>query len=298
MRRDEIIKSVEELSPILESITRSFEALFDGKVSERDVVIGALELRETFTRIKLSASKNTLEMMSILGLGTLGDSETWAEIVNTGPPAATSLRRKVSDATRALWLLKHTLTQGHAYELMKSIESDHSNKIGLLELIILEDDDNPSTPERLTTAISSIDDLYAAVTALSGEPSKLAVIACDSGSDKSFDFTGAAAALAHVKEILLALWDRVVYFRKNQQSRTFELIAQGLPILDQIEQRKESGVIEPETAELLKRQVLAGCTKFLDSGCTIPEINADVNLNPRELLTPEPKLLEAKNLLP
>lgn len=38
----------------------------------------------------------------------------------------------------------------------------------------------------------------------------LSVIGCDSGSDKSFDFLGAAEIVNCVKDIILSFWNKVV----------------------------------------------------------------------------------------
>ena len=117
---------------------------------------------------------------------------------------------------------------------------------------------------------------------------RLAVVACDSGSDKTFDFLGAARVLECVKEIIVILWSNVVFFRENREGRRLELIEQSLPLLERLEKMKET---DPERAELLKRQVVESAIKFREAGVTIPEIEKHTVFNPRQLMRPEPKLL-------
>jgi hypothetical protein len=117
------------------------------------------------------------------------------------------------------------------------------------------------------------------------------VIACDSGSDKSFDFLGAAKVIAGLKELILTMWDRVVYYREKKLDAKLDLIGKALPIIGKIEELKAAGSLEPEQAELIKQKVLGGVHKLLETGIVIPEISLRATYNPRQLMAPEPKLL-------
>ena len=72
------------------------------------------------------------------------------------------------------------------------------------------------------------------------------------------------------------------------------MIAKSLPILDQIAELKESGKLDPEKAELIRRQVIDSITKFARAGVTIPEIEEYTVYNPRQLMQPDRKLLLAE----
>ena len=58
------------------------------------------------------------------------------------------------------------------------------------------------------------------------------VIACDSGSDKSFDFLGVATVIECVKELILSLWNRVIYFSEYRMSERIKLVAEALPVIE------------------------------------------------------------------
>ena len=119
----------------------------------------------------------------------------------------------------------------------------------------------------------------------------LIVLACDSGSDKSFDFLGLAKVMKEVKEIIIAIWDRRVFHRQRHVSESLSLIAESLPILEKIEQLRENGSIEKEQAELLKRKTISGATQFIEAGAIIPEFESASTHSPEQLMKPEPKLL-------
>ena len=52
----------------------------------------------------------------------------------------------------------------------------------------------------------------------------LSVVAIDSGGDKSFDFLGVAKVMEEIRQIVLDLWDRVVFFRERKFEHRLELI--------------------------------------------------------------------------
>lgn len=176
-------------------------------------------------------------------------------------------------------------------EPKKEGEKPKENGLSLLSVTVIEER-KQSSPERLVIALQSIDGLYRACAQIVGESEDdLCVIACDSGSDKSFDFLGVAKIVDCVKQVILSFWDKVVYYREDKTGRRLELVAQSLPILEQIASMKESKELEPESAELISRQVIDSVTMFATAGVTIPEIENFTFYNPRQLMKPEPKLL-------
>lgn len=175
----------------------------------------------------------------------------------------------------------------------KEGEKPKENGLSQLSITVIEELQH-SSPERLVLALQSIAGLYSACAQVLDESEgDLCVVACDSGSDKSFDFLGVAKIVECVKVVILSFWDRVVYFREDKTERRLDLIAQSLPILDEIASMKKSGKLEPERAELIKRQVIDSVTKFAAAGITIPEIENFTVYNPRQLMKPSRKLLVA-----
>lgn len=173
----------------------------------------------------------------------------------------------------------------------KHEEKDESVPMSTLSLIVIEEG-QLSTPDRLVLALQSVEGLYRAYANMMGQPGNdLSVIGCDSGSDKSFDFHGNAEIVDGVKKVILSFWDKVVSFRDNATGRSLELVIKALPILEEVDLKRGAGKLEPEQAERIKRQIIESAAKFATAGVTIPEIEAFTVYSPRQLLRPEQKLL-------
>jgi hypothetical protein len=123
------------------------------------------------------------------------------------------------------------------------------------------------------------------------EENTLALRSCDSGSDKSFDFTGLPQIIEQVKNIIFGIVDRVMFFREMKYSERVKRVSESLPILDQIAQMVDAKKLSPEQGELLRRDFVNGATKFLETGSLIPEIKDSSRYEPQTLLQPSPKLL-------
>lgn len=140
--------------------------------------------------------------------------------------------------------------------------------------------------------LDAISNLYSVFATIESESvSDLIVLACDSGSDKSFDFLGMAKLMEQIKETIIEIWDRRVFYRQKHASECLALIAESLPIIEKIEELKNSESLGPEQAEILKRKVIDGATKFIQAGATIQEMEGESIHAPRQLMKPEPKLL-------
>ena len=237
-------------------------------------------------------------LIAILDLSMLHDPVFWSALMTaeqlstpTNYALVHSVRFAREQLPKVLSLLARESDQ--IPEPTKKGKEPKENALSQLSVTVIEERQQ-STPERLVLALQSIDGLYRACAQFLDESEGgLSVIACDSGSDKSFDFLGVAKIVECVKQVILSFWDKVVYYREDKTKRRLELVAQSLPILDEIASMKESGKLEPERAELIKRQVIESVTKFAAAGLTIPEIENFTVYDPRQLMKPEPKLLVA-----
>ena len=163
---------------------------------------------------------------------------------------------------------------------------------GSFIVLIIEDANQYSSPQRLVHVFEGISNLYSVFASINKEREvDLIVLACDSGSDKSFDFLGLAKLMEQVKETIIAIWDRRVFHRQKHASECLSLIAESLPVIQQIEEMKGNGSLGPEEAELLKRKTIDGATKFIEAGAIIQEMEGESLHSPRQLMRPEPKLL-------
>ena len=235
-----------------------------------------------------------LAVLEILGLEPLSSPAFWAKLTEADAPELFELRKSIRFAVEYLPKLLRLIEQEFVQEARNQDSTTPQLLSGksLLTVILVEDKGQFSAPERLVYALDSVSSLYAVVATLEGQSeSDLAVLACDSGSDKSFDFLGLAKLMEEVRKIIISIWDRRVFHRQMHVSQCIALIADSLPVIERIHAMKQSGAIGPEQAELLKRKTIDGATRFLESGAVIPEMERESSQSPRLLMRPEPKLL-------
>ena len=94
-----------------------------------------------------------------------------------------------------------------------------------------------------------------------------------------------------VKDVLLSYWDRIVFYRDDRTDARLGLIAESLPILEDVEQLKASGALDSGTADGIKKQVVDSVTMFAQAGATIPEIQNVAQYDPRKLMRPKAEML-------
>lgn len=285
-----VVKALEEsgVGEMLESIMERPEPDYDRN--------GFLDKYATLLRHYERFGETEKRLISMLDLDILYESDFWASLMTTKElrsgnvyAVLQSERFFRNHMPKLLSLLSREGDQ--VPEPKKKGQQAMQDSVARLSITIIEEC-QPSSPERLVLALESIDGLYRACAQFLNESeADLCVVACDSGSDKSFDFLGVAKIVECVKQVILSFWDKVVYFREDKTARRMELVAQSLPILDQVAEMKKAGNLEPERAELIRRQVIESVTKFGNAGVTIPEIENFTVYNPRQLMKPEPKLL-------
>lgn len=233
------------------------------------------------------------QIASILRLTKLQNPRIWTQLMSEERTAvAYNLSTTIEFAKEYLPKIAELSEQ----ESLKTIQSGEGDSKfegkSIMSVLIIEESNRYSSPERIIEILESVDTLYRMCSTMNGIPPEgLSVIACDSGSDKSFDFLGLAKVIECVKELILSMWDRVVFYKERQLSERIGLVSQTLPIFSDLEKLAESKALAPEQVELVRRGLLSGISKFMESGATIPEIENFTHYNPRKLMAPEPKLL-------
>jgi len=94
-----------------------------------------------------------------------------------------------------------------------------------------------------------------------------------------------------LRSLILDGWDKVVFYREKKIVEKGKAIASSLAIVEEINEKEKAGKISPEQAEILRREVISGFSKFLDAGATIPELEGRKTIEPRLLMAPSPKLI-------
>jgi hypothetical protein len=98
------------------------------------------------------------------------------------------------------------------------------------------------------------------------EPTDLVVGALDSGSDKSIDIIGVAAAIAKLSELLLQSWDRVRFGRSAKTSASIKTASDGLTLLTQLAAAVGTGAISNSEGEKLRRTVIRSIDDLFANG--------------------------------
>lgn len=304
MRRSEILDGVRNVIESLEStgMPMLLESLMkrpDAK--QRPETESVLEIFSTYKQAAARYGPVETHIVDVMGLRSLEDASFWAAFVSLDSPqgAPPSVAWPVFSAVRftieQLPRLSELLArQSDAFGAPSSgPQGALADGDSTLTVIIIEDK-GPSTTERLTLVLESVQGLFDACAAVEeNTDARLAVIACDSGSDKAFDFLGNGEVVSAVKDVILGVWDRVVFYREDKIERRLERISESLPILARIDGMEADGTLDPEAAHLLKRQVIGSVGKFVKAGATIPEVSLASTHNPRELMAPEPRMLIA-----
>ena len=269
--------------------------------------VGMTEVLESYQAFLLAYNSRfgatEKQLMKILEVHEFAEAAWWSSVIGAASGAG-----KTQEAAAAIGHPLYRLRFAADYlpqvvSLMKrdgdpdvaGLKADAAaggDRPGHLLLILPEEGGKSSSPLRLTAAIESIAILYEGFAELGvHSTTDLVVKSCDSGVDKVFEFQGLPALIEKVKELLLDLWDNVIYYREKKFSERLELTAKHLPILAEIAALEGKNQLQKERAELLRRKFTTGATKFFETGSSIPEMMRHANYVPRQLLSPKETLL-------
>jgi hypothetical protein len=302
MRRIDLINAVVKVQQaFIESKIQSFLFMSTRREHAPEEVISAFQ---TYSRFYDSFGATEKRVLEIFGLRGLEAPKTLAMILSSDKidnnESLRLLFRGVAYFVEFFPNVVALLKQDNvSYEKETSkmsgvILPDESR--GMLTVILPENHREISSPERLIKAMESIQLFYKVIAQMEDlNANELSVAAIDSGSDKSFDFLGAAQVMTSLKELVIELWDRIVFYRERKLHEKLELVAKSLPILERINAMEQESKMGKEQCEILRREIIDGAKKFISSGAVIPEFSDENYHNPRELMAPEAKLLVESN---
>lgn len=299
MLRKDLIAGVFDVAELLER-ANVLQALINSTRGGKEgtaVIVGTLQ---ALSRAEPSLSPAALEVIQIFGLADIFSTELWQRIISEDVERSRErtieLRYAVRAAISQLPSVVSLLLRSSDQVEQSAVGDEGGASSGESKLtLILPEGQSQSSPRRLILALESIEGFYHVICTLRGaNPDTLAIAACDSGSDKMFDFTGLDGVMRELKETLLGVWDRIVLHGRNRTSASLDNIAKALPILDEIEERKLSGVLGAEDAEILKRKVFHSVAGVQSSGAVLKEADDRLSsINVKQLAAPSPKLLAA-----
>jgi hypothetical protein len=233
-------------------------------------------------------------VMTTLDIAEFADSEWWTMVIVASSPG-----QKAADASsaigRPLYRLRFVIDYLPTVISLLEVQPEPQGLSGLV-VVLPEENGRLSSPGRVVASMEAVISLYEAFADIGGRPtSDLVLVSSDTGGDKVFHYAGLPDLIDKVRATLLEIWRNAIYFREKKFAERLELIGKGLPVLAELSAMEERRQIAKERAELLRRKVLAGANKFIESGSSIPEM-ADMSMYvPREVLAPkEALLLESK----
>ena len=309
MRRIELVKAYKTVA--LAITASNYKIVVRKSLSKEKEKEGTrLEIIEAFQKyfqLSLGFGKNEMKIVNIFGLRDLQSAKFIETLMNENitPPNhnfVNKISRSISYflefTPQILELLEQEGTKWVSPSNLEEVPSNSTDKT-IITVILPENQNQSSSPERLIKVLESINGFYRVVCTVEKiEDSTISITAVDSGSDKSFDFAGIAQGITALKELILGLYDRVVFYKERKASERLDLIIKALPIIETIHKMQESGVMEAEQAELSKRSIHSYTKLFLECGAVLPEFTNHVNVDPRQIMAPEPKLLTTRSSSP
>ena len=308
MLRTEIVRGLANLlsavedSNVLDVVERVYRDL-----TRQAGEVGVTEVLDAYQKFLLAYNSRFTpierQLMKILEVHEFAETVWWSSVIGAAGGGAKTqeaaasighplyrLRFVVEFLPQVITLMKRESDLDLA--ALKSEAEGGADRPGHLTLILPEEGNKFSSPLRITSAIESIAILYEAFAELGvHSTTDLVVRACDSGVDKVFEFQGLVDLIHKVKELLLDLWDNVIYYREKKFTERLDLTAKNLPILAEIAALEGKNQLQKERAELLRRKFTSGATKFFETGSSIPEMMRHANYVPRQLLSPKETLL-------
>ena len=243
-----------------------------------------------------SAARNVVDIFS---LSELEDPVFWSLLLPTQEDnpakmqALYQINLRINFAIKFLPQVVDLLRQNSDFADETTAEEPSGYEgMEVITLLLAEDSKHLSSPQRLIDALESVQVFYEVCSTINGGSAEpLSVLSCDSGSDKSFDLLGTKEVVTCVKDLILSLWNNVVYYKENKNEKMIEGIQKTLPVLEQIATMEQEQTLSPEAAENLRRKLLPGVEKFIGAGVITPEIQVHTVNEPRKLLAASPKLL-------
>ena len=232
--------------------------------------------------------EHTKSLIDIFGLSDIDSPDYWAELMKMPGKKLAGIIEK----------LEYVI--GVNANLIKMFD-DSSDKTGIefkgatgkLSVIVIEDKGKNTKPRRLIDAMESTVMIYEAAAVINKELCEgLNIKSLDSGDDKIIDFIGSQKVIDAAKEIILSIWDRIVYFKHYKANDRINMVLKALPVIDHIKDMENAKTIERESAEILRRKITEGVRKFIDSGAIIPEMEKKWGVHdPRIIMAVEQKLI-------
>ncbi|MEP3889369.1 MAG: hypothetical protein ABJN69_02810 [Hellea sp.] len=312
MRRIELVNSVTKVinvfieTEVLEFLREVFHKTRVRSQSESKAKIDATVFFDMFSKLSIAYKNFTATeklVVQLMDLQYLFEASFWGQISNIFFAETDTRRETIILLRRSVDALNFMSDQTPKILNLLGREaiSDVSKRNGftpkkssIITIILPEDNTTSASPKRISMVMDGISGLYNVHAQLLGkEVDRLVVVACDSGSDKSFDFLGVAKVVEQMKETFFGVWDRLRLSKSEKFKAISDNFVQGLGVIEKIADLENEGKISNEEAQILKRTFSVSVQKLVDGGAIIPELNDVPTEEPRKLFRAAPKRLTA-----
>jgi hypothetical protein len=284
MTRQQIVTAAEQIAQAVEQAGIADLMQSTGERSLQDYL-------KSFKQYNILAEKfgeGALFLEKTLGFFPLREPDPWIVMSKKGEVEAGHPLRNIAGVLSALRAVG---------QMLSGPQSGQSAGAGreILSLVVFEQpNQSPSSPRRIADALESVSALYEACARIHHrEFDDLTVVACDSGSDKVFHFEGHSAVVRSLKDLILSIWERIVFYRERTVQERISLLTHSIPVLDKVAEMELHGSLDAPSADLARKAIVNGVRRFLSSGSMIQRTSTHEAIDERALIVPESGLRPA-----
>jgi hypothetical protein len=155
----------------------------------------------------------------------------------------------------------------------------------LLEIQLIDYDGTGIDEVRVSQFISSLSKLHSAFARmLNISNDRLKFVYFDSGSDLIAAIRSAPTIVKSMSDLLWQWWDKIKFGRYDEFDKKSDALLKGFTVMETVQNAVSQKVIDSETGELLKMQVLIELGKLTGIGATLPFSEQEYNVDERALL--------------
>lgn len=234
-------------------------------------------------------SETEIYISSVLDIERLTETAIWQKMFLEPNPSFlfsvnTSAKNAINFLPQIISLLQREYGSSDSPELK-------SSDLAVQTVVLSSEGRSLSSPRRIIELLSSVEIMYAAIAEANNvSVDTLAVVAMDSGSEKSFDFLGVAKVMEQFKETLQWLFNVVAYHKQNATIRNLQVASETLSVIAELGKLENDGALTGEQASRVRHSLFSGLEKFAGTGAYIPEMEMGQQA-PAQLMRPQPRLL-------
>lgn len=164
----------------------------------------------------------------------------------------------------------------------------------VLELEIVDYDSTGVSPQRIISALDSLQKLHDAIAELAEQKeARLSVSFIDSGSDILLAVQSTIKVIEIAQSFFKQYWQKIRFKNYDNFDRKMDSMAKGLGIIELIDNNKG---LDPESNRRLKHAVLSEMTSLIGYGVALKQVEVDERVDRRRLLAEKRdiKLIEGK----